>query len=203
MRRRVLRHEQCARKVCIGPQTGREMTEKRKISAREVIFDTRKGMTNNDLMHKYGLSPRGLASVFKKLLAAHIILEEELEGRIPVVAADTVEVEKARAMSRNYPVVTLPVYDIDDITTDGQIMDITERGLQVLGLNALVGDRKSLLIQADDFADVYPFVFEAECRWVRSDPEIQAVVAGFEITNISDGGLQELRKLIPQLTLGD
>jgi hypothetical protein len=72
--------------------------------------------------------------------------------------------------------------------------------MQVTGIKVKVGEAKSLLIQADELADVYPFVFDAACRWHEISEGQEA--AGFEITNITERSLKELQKLIRYLTLG-
>ena len=50
------------------------------------------------------------------------------------------------------------------------------------------------------FNNVYPFIFEAQCRWV-SMSEYEKLLSGFEVTSITDGGLEELRKLTRMLTI--
>ncbi len=54
---------------------------KLQLSAREVVTDLRSGMTDLELMRKYELSPKGLQSLFGKLVAKRIIEQEELDSR--------------------------------------------------------------------------------------------------------------------------
>ena len=79
------------------------------------------------------------------------------------------------------------------------ILDITEKGLQLTGLLAEVGQYRSLLIRADEFHDIFPFAFDALCKWVEYEDGENGV--GFEIVDISETGLNELRKLIRLLTI--
>jgi hypothetical protein len=51
---------------------------KAKISAKSVLSDIRSGMKLSELKHKYGLSDKGAASLFRKLLAKGLVTEEEL-----------------------------------------------------------------------------------------------------------------------------
>jgi hypothetical protein len=150
-------------------------------------------------MDEYGLSSKELLSIFKRLIVAGAVKKGELDTRMPP-AEDRADVEALRRLPRNYLVVAIPVYDADDLFAEGRVIDVTEKGLQVAGLSATAGEKRSLLIQADEFVDVHPFVFDCECRWVRLDEEHPR--SGFEITSISEGGLVELRKLIDQITLG-
>jgi hypothetical protein len=70
--------------------------QKRVIKAKDVVNDIREGLTDSQLMGKYGLSVKGLQGVFTKLVQAKIILPEDLFGRAPVLAEDSVTVEYIR-----------------------------------------------------------------------------------------------------------
>ena len=83
---------------------------------------------------------------------------------------------------------------------EGWITDITEEGLQLTGMPAEVGQSRSLLIRADEFHDIFPFAFDAKCKWVHTD-DVNETLVGFEIVDISETGLEELRKLIQLLTI--
>lgn len=177
------------------------MAEKRTIKARDIVNDLRTGMTNVQLMEKYGLSAKGLASIFNKLMDVRAVKYGELAHRMPE-ADDTVNVDQKRDLPRNYLMFKLPIYQAEDLLEEGYIRDITENGLQVAGITAKKGEVKDLLIQAEEFADVSPFTFEAECRWSVSDSDEDGCVAGFLIRDISEECLEELRKLIRALALG-
>lgn len=49
-----------------------------KVSAKEVLADIRAGMSDRDLMKKYGLSEKGLQSLSKKLIDAGVLKQSEL-----------------------------------------------------------------------------------------------------------------------------
>lgn len=108
-----------------------------------------------------------------------------------------------RQVPRCYPVVELPIYDVDDPMVEGLVWDISEKGVQVVGIKARVDQRKTFFIQANDFGSFSPFSFEAECRWVATEAESDRCVCGFEILGISDKDLEELRKVIDLLALSD
>jgi uncharacterized protein (DUF433 family) len=57
---------------------------KKHIKASEIIYDILVGMTNSDLMDKYGLSARGLETVMMKLVETGSLAKSDTEGRIPV-----------------------------------------------------------------------------------------------------------------------
>ncbi|MEW6352008.1 MAG: PilZ domain-containing protein [Thermodesulfobacteriota bacterium] len=175
---------------------------RRRIPARVIIEDIRNGMTGAELMEKYEISREGLQLLLRKLVEARALRKADL---VPGTAESTVttDVSKARSAPRNYMFFTIPVFDVDDLYTEGIVNDITEQGLQVEGIVAEVGDARTFLIRADEFAEVFPFAFEAVCRWVRYDSDSDTPLAGFEIVNISDGGRTQIRKLVQLLTLGE
>ena len=108
-----------------------------------------------------------------------------------------------RRIPRSYPVVQLPIYDVDDPTVEGRVQDLSEKGVQVSGILTEVDQRKTFFIQANEFAAGNRFSFEAECRWVRPSSDDDSCVSGFEITGISDKDLEELRAAIEFLALSD
>ena len=55
------------------------------MSAREILADIRAGATDEFLMKKYGISDKGLQSLFQKLVNAKVITQDELDRRAPAV----------------------------------------------------------------------------------------------------------------------
>ena len=171
---------------------------KRTIVIREFVKDFRSGKTEAELMQEYELDLWGLRNTLTKLMEIKALTQDELKDRMPVFH-DAGDGNDRRLLKRRFVLFSFPIYVADDLEEEGLVNDISEHGLQVSGLRASVEETKSLLIRADEFADIYPFVFEATCRWVNPANEQGEYAAGFEITHISDGGLDELRKLIQML----
>jgi hypothetical protein len=177
------------------------MAAKRTIKAKDIVNDLRSGLTNLQLMEKYGLSSKGLQSIFVKLIDAKAVRAGELDDRVPLVD-DTAILDQRRILPRNFVIVKIPVYDTEDITLEGHIRDITVKGLQVAGIPASTGDLKSLIIQPDEFADIHPFVIDVICRWFKPGTEFERCLAGFEITEISEESVHELQNLVQVLAFG-
>lgn len=57
------------------------MTEKKKLSAREIVERIRAGATDADLMRTYGLSEERLQALFKKLVEIRALTQQELDQR--------------------------------------------------------------------------------------------------------------------------
>jgi hypothetical protein len=123
--------------------------------------------------------------------------------KIESTADEKLSHKDGRRIPRSYPVVQLPIYDVDDPTVEGLVQDLSEKGVQVSGILTEVDQRKTFFIQANEFAAVNPFSFEAECRWVRTSSGDDQCVSGFEITWISDKDLEELRSAIELLAISD
>jgi len=175
------------------------MPTKRTIKAKDIVTDIRSGMTDAELMDKYQLSAKGLESLFQKILEAKAMQPAEFYDRKPR-RDDTVALENLRRSPRNYLAFPLPIVEAPDFENEGTVVDINEHGLQVSGIEATAGDTKDFLIRADELQEIYPFGFQAICRWAKKEPD-GTPVAGFEITDIPEGSLQELRKLIRSLTI--
>jgi len=54
---------------------------KRKVSAKEVVSDIRSGLTDDFLMKKYGISAKGLQSLFQKLVTGRFLTHAEIAAR--------------------------------------------------------------------------------------------------------------------------
>lgn len=177
------------------------MADKRKIRAKDIVADVRAGLSNAQIMEKHQLSASGLKGIFDKLVHAELLLEIELAGRDLEHAEISGEFKAPKETPRSYMVFQLPLYDLDDLTVEGRVHDISEHDLMAVGITAQVGEVKRLLIQADEFADVYPFTFDAVCRSAETQGGPDELTTTFEITSISEVGREELKKLCRLLGL--
>jgi signal transduction histidine kinase len=57
------------------------MKEKKTVPASQVLADIKYGLSDDELMSKYGLAPKGLQSLFRKLVAGGLITQAELDAR--------------------------------------------------------------------------------------------------------------------------
>ncbi len=173
------------------------MAVEREIKAKEIVNDIVSGIGDNELMHKYRLTYRGLQSVFKKLADSKIVDPSLLEGRIvPQLSSETTIVTR---LPRKDIFVPLPVEDAANPESRGIVTNITERGLGVKGMKAEVDEVKKLIIKPDKFFQLTPFKLQAKCRWVKSADEVHEILAGFETIAIRHRELQKLRNLIETL----
>ena len=178
------------------------MGPKRQIPARPVVADIRAGMTNAQLMKRYRISSGMLEKIFKKLQDTNMITARDLDGRTlsrqQGLVHDSVPQEPIC-----YTIMRLPITDLDNLDADCYVKALTEKGIHIVNLSTNVGEKKNFLVPASEFADVQPFSFEAECRWARAQTDTERQTAGFEITRISDEGLQQLREFMQSATICD
>lgn len=172
----------------------------RRINIKSFVADVKSGVSDAQLQSKYKLSNVGLQKAFTKLVDAELLKASDIQGRLPDYQSP-IGVEGVRVLARNYLAFPVPVYEAQSLLVKGEIIDITEKGLQVVGIEVEPKETKSFLIRADEFHDIYPFVFDARCQWVKREDPDGRCVAGFEIVDISDLGLEELRRLIGVLTI--
>jgi len=175
---------------------------KRTLKASEIVRDVRTGMTDSQLMAKYGLSAKGLAGVFKKLVDAKAVKPEEVYARF-LSPDDTVNVENLRRLPRSYLAFPLSICESANPEAVGIVRDINERGVQVAGIECRVNETKEFLVRADEFQEMSPFAFKAACRWAKKGTERADWLAGFEITDISEQALKEVRKMAQAMAFSD
>jgi hypothetical protein len=113
------------------------------------------------------------------------------------------EITQMRRAPRGYPIVALPIFDVDDPSIEGSVQDISENGVQISGIHLKTNEKRTFIIQADKYWDIKPFSFDGECRWVRKEGPNQTCIAGVEIISISDKDREELRILFETLAFSD
>jgi uncharacterized protein (DUF433 family) len=174
--------------------------ERRSVRARDVLRDVQRGAGRAELMDKYGLSFRGLQALVTLFVDAGVVSRDDLYGEMRL-EDDTVVPDEIRAFERYYLDFETPVYEASHPEIYGKVLDITEFGVGLIGIEAVIDETKHLVILGDPFGEAAPFEFEAKCRWVNRQ-EDGSCVAGFQITKIAERDMEELRKLIHLVTIG-
>ena len=177
------------------------LLERRKI-AEKIAGDVRSGMKGSELMEKYQLSDSALQKICRTLLTEGLLEPADMKGLAPPVDNGASVHHERRKVSRRSPSLRIVVSDRNNDGLSGTVKDITEKGLAVKGIEADVGELKTLAILGDDIGLVDPFELTAECRWVGSEGSEAQSVAGFQVIAISDEDLQRLQELIDFLDLG-
>jgi predicted transcriptional regulator len=175
----------------------------RTVIARELLDDIRSGVGKTSLMLKHGLSQSALQGLVTLLLDAGEIKRQELYGDLAGLAGDTVHPEAFRARARHYLDFETLIYDAARPEIHGKVLDLSEDGLGVQGLEVSVEDVKKFVVLGDPFGEAAPFEIQVNCRWTRRDQDTGVLTAGFRIMDMSDHDREELQKLIKLVTFGD
>ena len=178
------------------------MPTKHKIKAGDAVRDIRSGMSDSQLMDKYGLSAKGLRRSFDMLIEGNAITLDDLYAPSPPVH-DTVFVETIRELPRHYLAIAVDIYEVKRPEIKDILSNVTEKGLGIIGMSAGIGEIKTLVIPAGDFIESDPILLEAQCRWAEEEKDTGEWLAGFKITRISDKSLDDLRRLILALPFLD
>ncbi len=173
---------------------GYAMPLKRKIAAEEIVRDIRSGMSDKDLIEKYKLTAPLLRVALRLLTEQKFIGQSELDARKSNV--DTLMgLFPVRAVPRLSTPFAVTVRSEDDPNNEGKVFDVSSKGIGTIGIEAVVGETKTLTILGDEYGEVFPFSLEATCRWVKRGNDSEAR-AGFEIVKISYGSRRELENCI-------
>jgi hypothetical protein len=180
------------------------MSLKQQIRGSKFIQDVRSGMTYSELLEKYKLSPNKIQRIFRGLIDGHMMTLDELGGRYALFD-DTMQhgIQSVRLLFRHVVNFRLPICEKEKPKTLGIVLDITEGGVGLKGIEATTGESKNFAIPANKFFDVAQVEFQAQCRWVNRVESTGKCIGGFEITNISPGASVELRKLVQLIELAN
>jgi|GEM_PF-5064933 len=160
----------------------------------EIFSDFQSGMSNADLMEKYGLSEDELLDVFRKLTEHQAAQGEADQPPETRIEADESEAKPAGATYCSPFMLT--IYDLDHPHDEAYVRKLTDQDLQIVGIQCPVGQEKTLLIQADEFNDVEPFSFNAVCRRISGQGKSNRPIADFHITLAKEFAAAQLRKVI-------
>jgi hypothetical protein len=173
---------------------------RRRVNLVAVLADIRSGMSQTDLARKYQMSEEMVRRVCKKLLDARGTRAVS-DGPVTLIE-EPLEFLATREFVRHDVDFEVPVYEASRPEIQGMVRDISEQGVSVAGIEANVGDIKTLVVLGDEFGDFSSFEFEGYCRWIVEDPSDGTYLTGFSIQVISEDDLVELRKLVQLVMTG-
>ncbi|MFH1117491.1 MAG: ATP-binding protein [Pseudomonadota bacterium] len=178
------------------------MARKIKIKAGEVVKDIRSGMSDSDLLNKYGLKPEGLNHVFREILNSRTISADEIFTRYS--SEDGTKVFEDRRSSQRHSIdFALPICDRARPDTRGMVHDISEAGLRVRDIEAWPDEVKILEIFPQDLLMTPPVAVEARCCWMRGGTHTWRFDGGFQVLRVVEGNFEELLVLIRCLSADD
>jgi uncharacterized protein (DUF433 family) len=179
----------------------RQLAELRERRIQMLVADLRSGMTHAKLMEKYQLTTEGLANARKFLIKANAIDRPKLKVLSSFGDGDR-SGRDSRGTPRNHPIPVVTVCEVGRPGTRYVVRDVSEEGIGVAGIRAQIQETKCLAVVGDEFGEIAPFEFEAQCRWAKQVEPSGDICAGFRITKISEQDLLRLREFIQGFTFG-
>jgi len=164
---------------------------RKQIRVSEIVNDMRVGMSDSEMMDKYKLSSNGLASTFKKLLDSRAISSFEFV-QWSALFCERPEVKNIRVFPRDSLKLRLPIYEAGRSEMRGEVLNISDGGLAVRGLEAQVHETRSFVIPIKEA----PVLFKARCQWIRQEPVQGSSIGGFEVVSVVKGSWEKLLELI-------
>jgi uncharacterized protein (DUF433 family) len=167
---------------------------KNTIRINAVVRDIRSGLTKQELMEKYRLTPRGLSWVSMKLISSGAISWQEIYGKLcssyPELAPDRLRRSERRRLH-----FYVPIYAGGEPEVVGSVRDVSQHGIGAKGIQAELGETKTLIIPGDNFGELGRVQFDARCAWAGKDLRGEHL-SGFGITDVAVGSRQEFQLLI-------
>jgi hypothetical protein len=163
----------------------------------QILADYRSGMTVDEIGKRNGFLAANFSNILKMLEDLNFLSNDNSTGKTGSRRTEH-DAQDRRSFPRlQRPVLTTKIYDVDIPEKTGRILDLSESGIAVRGIESQIGQEKSLFMNVGDFDDYEPLTFECRCRWLSvSDDAQRDLCAGFEITSISEDTLGCLKTVL-------
>lgn len=171
----------------------------RKICSSDLVRDIGLGMDRQSLMSKYDLTGDQFAKILDKLASSGRVGTGHL-GALSQTEEDTTTMWQPREFLRCYPILSLAVADAGNPGLQGAVVDLSEKGIGLVGIETVVDDSKALEILPTIMGENNCLHFTARCRWTGPCTPRRKLRSGFEITCIDESNLEGLRELIMTTT---
>jgi hypothetical protein len=167
----------------------------RSIRAGKVLADLLDGISDRELMDKYGLSEKKYRKLLRKLVDDNFIDHAHLYEKSAHYRRIFDHIASRQCPRLNIPIAIRAYHH--RTSQKGFVRDISEDGLRVAGIDAKIGETITLCLPLVELEHLEPVEFEATCRWKKTKGKsIRYVVSGFEIRNISPEARNSFRKLM-------
>lgn len=177
--------------------------EGKRINVADIMRDILRGLGDVPIMEKYDIAPREYMSILERLNKSQQLRGDNLEARM-IKLKTGLEKEDTRERKRCYLVLTVRVADSTDPARKGVVVDLSESGCQVAGIQCHVGEIKKFRIQIEGLDGQFvQSRFTAECRWEKRNPADGSTLAGFEMKSISQTDREHLHNIIELISLCD
>jgi len=174
-----------------------QLLAERQRKAVQILADYRSGMSVDEIGKRNGFLAANISNILKRLEDLNFLSNDNSPGKTGSRRTEH-DTQDRRSFPRlQRPVLTTRIYEAVVPEKTGLILDLSEGGIGVRGIESQMGQEKTLFMNVGDFVDYVPLIFECRCRWISvSDDAQRDLCAGFEITTISDNSLGRLRTVL-------
>lgn len=172
----------------------KQVDRERTARARAIAEDLKIGFTETEVRSKYQLSSESFQRIVENLLAVGLLTGTDLQARSAI--SQEVVVLDLRRGPRYQPSSSVSVCEGGSTRNRFSLHDISEHGFSASGLESRTGEIVNIVVLGDEFGEVIPFEFQAECRWSKKGSSDNETISGFEITSISQENLVLLQNFI-------
>lgn len=179
-------------------QVFKRLHKERAARAQAIADDLKTGLSESEVRGKYRLSGESLQRIIETLLAEGLVTGNDLHAR-SAISQDVVILD-LRRRPRFQPSSEVAVCEGGFTGHKFSLNDISEHGFSAKGIECRTGETLSIVVLGDEFGEIIPFEFQAECRWAKKDTVGGNLISGFEIRHISPANRDLLRDFIKNFT---
>ncbi len=174
-----------------------QLLAERKRRAIQIHADSRSGMTVAEIAKKNGFLASHYSNILKKLEDLHFLSDENCTCKTGRHCTEHGARDRRSFPRLQRPVLTTRIYEAVVPEKTGLILDLSESGIGVRGIESQMGQEKTLFMNVGDFAEYETLTFQCRCRWISvHDVTQRDLCAGFEITSISEDSLGCLKTVL-------
>ena len=174
-----------------------QLLAERQRRAVQILADSRSGMTVAEIAKKTGFLAANFSNILKRLEDLHFLSDDNCTSKTDSLCTRCGAPDRRSFPRLQRPVLTTRIYEAVAPEKTGLILDLSESGIGVRGIESQMGQEKTLFMNVGDFVEYEALSFECRCRWISVYDDTQRdLCAGFEITSISENSLGRLKTLI-------
>jgi hypothetical protein len=165
--------------------------------AAQILADYRSGMTVAEIAKKNGFLAENFSNILKRLEDLHFLSDDNCTSKTRSHFTEHGARDRRSVPRLQRPVLTTRIYEAAVPEKRGLILDLSESGIGVRGIESQTDQEKTLVMNVGDFAEYEALTFKCRCRWISVyDDSQRDPCAGFEITSISEDTLGCLKTVL-------
>ena len=165
------------------------------IRKKEIVAEIQSGMTDEELMKKHNLPLRAFQRLMQVLVGEGYMERSELYEK-SVIYRDLSDILTSRRYPRMYVPFSIRARN-ERSSQKGVVLDISESGLRIAGIDAAIGDEMTLRLPMREVEEIKPLRLGVVCRWSSpKDTSYKYQSAGFEIGTFYQEGKEEWLRLL-------